>query len=188
MKRFFLMCSLMGLAVIGLMACDQIQTKLSGSQETVSDKKAVSIVNKLPQGEDSPNAVIGDMLLKPQSMNSYCSFFRNGHDFRYDDKSTWKFLIEDDFNQDLNAVKMKLDGDIRQLRSTFQNAEGMVIVRHFKTVDAPFIEVLIEMEEGETGYEATTYTGSMAIIKSKDGVTPRIYPESEVKFYGDCGV
>lgn len=161
--------------VLALAAC-------GGGSEGADEERAAQPAGAAGSGwVSSPE--IGVMTLP--NVQSFCSFFPEGHDFDFDDPATWQFVFvtvfdDTDVSPDNLNGRILLSGVEREVELITAEASDTGEVRQYRTVDAPVAVIEVTMDAGEEGYEATAYTGQVAVT----------YPEGgdAVRFDGDCGV
>lgn len=164
-----------GFCALGLAAC--------GGSKDAEDvpADAPKAVNPAEQWETPPE--IGVMNLP--EVNSFCTFWPEGHEFDFNDPESWQFVFVTvfdgtDTSPDNLDGYVQLAGQQRKVELITAEASEMGEVRQYRTKDAPVAVLEVVMNKGDEGYEAISYTGRIKVTYP-DGVKP-------IKFEGDCGV
>ena len=116
-------------------------------------------------------------------INSYCSFIRVDHAFKFDDLDTWRFVAFSNFPDEYGAAPldrlfMRIHNDLREFNLVEMSESDGVQRRTYQTAGGPLIEVEMQISGSEKGYESTDYEG--VLIETASG--------ESVDFKGDCGV
>lgn len=118
------------------------------------------------------------------SIDSYCTFMREGHEFDYNDPDSWRFVfftqIDTSAQPVVETAFMSIGHNLRQLELVDTERAGNVETRSYRSLGANPHDVVVNMQGGEDGYEATAYSGSIEINGPLGSET--------VGFQGDCGV
>lgn len=115
--------------------------------------------------------------------DSYCSFFRKGHNFSHDKPESWRFVfmtnLVSDTRVSVERGYARIDNVLRELELLSRESSDEGEKRIYRTFGDNPVTLTIRMKAGEKGSEHTNYSGTIA-AKGKGGI-------SVVAFAGDCG-
>ena len=117
-------------------------------------------------------------------IDSYCTFMREVHSFDYNDPESWRFVfftqLDTSVEPAVEIAFMSIGHSLRQLELVDSSQSGNDETRRYRSLGAGSHDIVVTMQGGEEGYEATGYTGSIEVSGPLGGET--------VAFHGDCGV
>lgn len=117
-------------------------------------------------------------------IDSYCTFWRLGHRFDFNDPESWRFVFftqKDGLHEPYAETGFAAIGhQLRQLELVSREETPAGETRHYRSLGEAPHDVFVTMKAGEEGYESTGYAGSIAVSGP--------YGEETVAFEGDCGV
>ncbi|MDE1464942.1 hypothetical protein [Spartinivicinus poritis] len=164
-----------------LAGCGTEESQLPSQNQTSSNelmqqdavtKKTTTEVNV------QKDSVIGEMHWP--DVNSYCTFFKEGHKFDFDNQDTWKFVFVTLLAGAEDVAYMQINNKREAIKLVSSNKIENTEKRIYKVDSNENIQIEIAMKAGESGVEHTNYTGVIRLLKPVEG--------GVIKFYGDCGV
>lgn len=169
---------LMAAVALTLMGC-------GGAPESADSVQAADttpiVTSRILAWEGVPD--IGVMHLP--EVNSFCTFWKQGHEFNFDDPATWEFVFVTVFDgrdtspDNLDGL-ISLQGETRRVELITAEASEAGDVRQYRTTEAPMAVVEVKMDVRNKGYESISYTGRIKVTYPEGGKSMRIE--------GDCGV
>lgn len=168
----------MAATALGLVGC-------GGASESAGSAQAVdatsTVTSRILAWEGVPE--IGVMQLP--EINSFCTFWKAGHEFNFDDPATWEFVFVTVFDgrdtspDNLDGL-ISLQGETRQMELITAETSEAGDVRQYRTAEPPIAVVEVKMDVRDKGYESISYTGRIKVTYPEGGKSMRIE--------GDCGV
>ncbi|WP_163836285.1 hypothetical protein [Spartinivicinus ruber] len=147
------------------------------SEEPVLE--AVEAEQTMPVVEtDQKSPTIGEMHWP--GANSYCTFFKEGHKFDFDNKETWKFVFVTILDDSKDTAYMQINNKREKIKLVNATKSETNEKRVYEVAADKNIQIEVEMNSGKSGVEHTNYTGVIRLLKPMGG--------DAIKFYGDCGV
>lgn len=118
-------------------------------------------------------------------MEAYCRFMRAGHEFKFDDPATWRFVFFSNLprkegRDPIETPFVSIDGRLTQLVQTGMETTGFETTRRYVAKTDPETAVEVYFKEKDSGEESTAYEGAIKAERAGASAT--------VEFTGDCGV
>lgn len=165
--------------MLALVGCGGASEGAGGAK--VANEAPTHVTSRILAWDGVPE--IGVMQLP--EVNSFCTFWKQGHEFNFDDPETWAFVFvtvfdDRDTSPDNLDGLISLQGETRTVELITAETSEAGDVRQYRTTEAPIAVVELKMDVRNKGYESISYTGRIKVTYPEGGKSMRIE--------GDCGV